>query len=296
MRRLPLVCLVGLIAACGDAIVGAGYEGEPVHTIEPLTVVLGPNDDLIHPRVAAAWIPDGVAGDPGRAVEQPGTSRPTATQQTPFHLLDLPDDALLATAPAGARYGLAVFIVYDDVDGDRAQGPDEPTVGTSRSGLIYLPRALDGAASPTGAPLPAGFHAVDLPIPCAAPETPEATCSAAANLGARCTGDDDCRGGTRCLTGVADRWPGGYCVVPATGCVPADGALAPAPGGGRGWRSQPVWLLGCAADADCRAETYVCDAVIGGCRPRAPMRVEVGDAPPTSACVELGAAPAGGVE
>lgn len=282
IRAAWVLALLG----CGDPLVPPPYRGEPVYVHAGFQISGRPDTPPVHPRWAVFWIRDGIHGALAEVDEQIGTSRPAQVSEGPLHLFAAPGDDLLTETAAGGRYGLARILVYDDTDRDGRRAPDtERIIAHGDEALLYAPRALDAARSPTGRALPAGFHRITLPLPCTPIPPGDATCDVP--LGAPCDSRFRCGSGA-CWLEEAGGWPNGICVAHAgMACQPADGARfeydLPAPD------DVPIkgWLPACTTDADCRQEDgYACDQGVGGCRPDPGFTVTFGGRPPYAVCVE----------
>ena len=299
-----------LLLGCGDPLVSEAYRGEPVEAL-PLEVSSSDDPssyDGVPVKVALFWSPGGPDSDAATWLEQPQTSR-AAQPLDRFDLMvfERPTAALLV---GGAGYGLARALAYEDADGDGLKGADEPVVGINgRSALIYAPADTTG---PSGNPLPAGFHVVAAPVPCAPqpePLGPRDADNCGVPLGEACRmegagmgpGEEptvDCGPGT-CL-GAGQ---GGYCALSleaARGCVPADGRITVVEGP---MGPTPTFLKACDADADCRVgQGYRCDHWRGVCLKGERLTVVLGETELERLCLpamEMGGAgggmlPAGG--
>jgi hypothetical protein len=132
----PALAVLALGSACGDPAVNAGFEGQPLATLDG--VVCGGEVKLMPriPRVGVLWKKD---------IEK--TSRPSA-QSTPIELLspirfrldlfDAPPSEMLSAYKASDRTVQAEIgfaILFDDVDGDR--------VYSSEGGDVLLGVAWD---------------------------------------------------------------------------------------------------------------------------------------------------------
>ncbi len=267
-RLLWFLALIG----CGDAIVDEAYRGVPlasyVGAVQEEQPGLIRRGDL---RLAVFWSPGGEATeDLESLVEQPSTGQQTGTPSDfELHLYDAP--------PASRGYALGRVLVYADLDGDERRGADEPFLGADRArALLYAPTATSEA--PTRGLLTAGFHMVELPLPCdRGPTAGDADCGF--EPGAACEADADCGPGL-CLREHGAPWPGGACAQPeppTDGCRPAGAAFLPAPPDAR---VRGYWVKACEADAECaRDEGYHCDAAAGACVPDNPVVVKLSSEP-----------------
>lgn len=172
MRRLWL-CLI-LLAACGDAMVGGGYEGEPYLRVEG--VFRGSTGDatLHNPQIGIIWAveDDGAELEGVEANLRPIEGAPLANTFT-FEIWDLPPAAALLPI-CGARMAIGSVAVYDDVNGDgrvrflpsslRFAAPDLALGFSLFSFLVYADAPLrDCEESFLSFPdLEPGFHVLDL--------------------------------------------------------------------------------------------------------------------------------------
>lgn len=268
VRMAAVAALSWLPAGCGDALVSAGFQGEPLFELEGVVVDygFGPTDAEV-PTAALFWSQTGdttdrpeqlVAHSVGVSVTFPAT----------FHI-----NVFTEPDPGAAPYLIGQILVYHDDNGDGRYSPGELRGGAFDSVLFYAPAPVLAIDSPTGLELPAGFSLAQLPLPCGVrPESPEGdNCGVA--LGASCTGDAQCGPGGVCMEndGYFD-YPDGYCVLPETSpCTPANGVLLDVYN--EFGAIEFVWVLGCDSGADCRADGYECAAWNAACMPRLPMAI-----------------------
>lgn len=313
ISRVPLagLLLAGLLlTGCGDPLVGETYRGEPIGAL-PLEVSSADdpsNYDGVPVRVALFWSPGGPDSAQSTWVEQVQTSR-LAQPLDRFDLMvfEQPTPDLLV---AGTGYGLARALAYQDDDGDGLKGADEPIVGINgRSALIYAPQATTG---PSGNPLPAGFHIVTAPVPCAPQPVPPGVADpddCGVPLGQACrmqmpnvdgsgmegegtTADESCGAGTCLGSGQ-----GGYCALAVSAgasCVPAGGRVAVVEGQ---MGPNPYYLKACDSDGDCRVgEGYLCDHWRGVCLAAERLSVVLGETELDRLCMPAmtGMGPSGG--
>lgn len=281
--------------ACGDALVDSAYSGTPLFTV--LGSVSGTSEyvNAEHPDVSIAlfWSLQGQQPGPGEdtVVEQPGTSlRAEYYRAFALRLFDEPEGGNLFTRPSGARYGVAYLGAYRDVNGNGARDASEPLIGATNGRLLLrAPEALSARDSPTGAPLPAGWHVVSTPLACpwtreGSGSGPVADGDCGVPLGVTCMSDAECGAGV-CIREFLGPWPGGACAIPEpprNGCRQRGSVLLKAPDDS----TKAFWLKGCAVSADCgRIAPYQCDQQLRVCRPSVQMPVEVNDrGPPRSFC------------
>lgn len=281
--RALVAVLAGTAVACGDALVDGQYSGTPLYTVEGKVVSTSSSVNENQPLATLAlfWSPDG-ALEERRMVEQPGTARDVEYYRAfEVNLFDEPDDSLLATAPSGARYGIAHFSAYRDANHNGRKDEEEPMLGSQhQTGLIRAPEPLSAEDSPTGAPLAAGWHIVSTPLSCPyVPRTftpPVADGDCGVPLGIECKTDADCGGGV-CVKNAAGPWPGGACAIPEPpprGCRQRGSVLMRI----MDQEGQQLWIQGCTETADCqRPEPYQCDQQLHGCRPSLNISVEMLD-------------------
>ena len=282
--RLLVMLLAGATGACGDSLVDEQYSGTPLYTLrgDLLDSSASVNETQPQVDVALFWSPHG-ASDVDLLIEQPLTQR-HAEYYRPFemHLFDEPGDALLSTAPSGARYGIALVGAYLDANHNGHKDASEPFVGSSpASALLRVPQPLSAADSPTGAPLPAGWHLVSLPLACPAlgrPRIPEpvADGDCGVPLGIECRSDADCGGGA-CIVDAGRPWPGGACVIaepPPNGCRQRGSVLMRLTAD----PTRAYWVQACETSADCqRPDPFQCDQQIHGCLPSLTVLVHIQD-------------------
>jgi hypothetical protein len=299
LRGLACV-LAGTALACGDALVDESYSGTALFLAEGQVMGTSESVDVEHPEVTLSvfWYRRGARPGEETLVEQPGAAM-RAEYYRPFKLklFDEPGAEHLRTAPSGARYGVAVVAAYPDVNGNKRRDVSEPIIGSGTGrALIRAPTALSAADSPTGAPLPPGWHIVSTPLTCAAtpnlssgggPTEPGPVMSAVCNvpLGEPCKNDVECGDGV-CVRDFLGHWPGSACLLPehpANGCRPQGAVLARDPGNS----ASAYWLKACQKTEDCgRVAPFQCDQQLRACKPTANFPVELNDrAPPGNFCV-----------
>jgi hypothetical protein len=251
-----LPALLGLGLACGDPLVSDGYRGEPLFRFRGRVESyesLGTETPIL--RVSLFWSPRGLTQVPARELrEQPSTSVSVSFPATFEVRVFQPPEAedLVEVAPGEPRWGLALVLVYRDLDGDGRFTPDhvpsELMGGAADRALVYAPEALAGERSPTGQPLPRGFTLVSLPIDCSNNlPTQRGTQDCGVRLGAACRVHEDCGpGGGKCLQRLGPYTiPGGLCALAyePQGCRPLGGTAL-----GVG---EVAWLRPCASSLDC---------------------------------------------
>ncbi|MCB9550283.1 MAG: hypothetical protein H6706_31180 [Myxococcales bacterium] len=273
--------LLGLaLLGCGDPLVQTAYEGEPVFVHHQMVLDGAQPPDAVSPRWGVFWLRGGFeAGNVDDGVEQPGTSRPAVRYLGALRLYAPPAPALLATTAGGGRYGIGSLLLYDDRDGDRLRGPDEPILGTSQQALVYAPADLDAQASPTRRPLPAGFHVTRFPLPCE--PTRDGTEDCGLPIGDPCVRAGDCGAEATCWRELGPGFPGGMCV--GTGSCEQSGTVRYETSERR--QLYVAWLPACAEDADCRvAAGYHCDQLLRACHVDAPISLTYGEVPTQGLC------------
>lgn len=297
VRRAALALLLSTLAgACGDPLVEGDYGGEPrliLHgQYEGPPPAVGMSDPAV--RGAIFWSPGGTApfASLEQLVEQPATGRPFRIPgRMDWPIFELPGAEHLASAAGGAPFGLGLPFLYLDGDGDRRRAQDEPMiVHAPGTALLFAPQALAATDSPTGTAIPAGYHLISTPFPCAPAPPPVAEGECGVPVGAPCRADADCGAAGVCLQdGPTWRVPGGMCVIPEpppAGCRPRGGALVPS------FRDQgqAFWFQACRAETDCqRGPPYVCDVAFGACLPTGHVRFVGEPAPaPTALCTPAG--------
>jgi hypothetical protein len=269
--------------------------------------VNGPSEQVgvKHPEVnlAVFWLPHGPAPDSEDfRIEQPGTVV-HAEYYRPFELklFDEPRAEYFFTTPSGARYGAAWIGAYQDANGNGRKDAAEPIIGSSMARvLIRAPQALRAEDSPTGAPLPAGWHIVSMPLDCPRPARPPppdgsspvpvADEDCGVPLGAICKNDTECGVGI-CLHDFIGPWPNGTCAIPEpplNGCRQRGSVLVDDPSASE---AKKYWLKSCEETADCgRGEPYQCDQRKRACMPSTNVIVEMnGQELPGSICGGEGA-------
>lgn len=293
--------LLLLGAACGESLVDTEFEGQAVYTHPKLRVreyaaYAELKDDVHAPRFAMFWNPDGIHGDPQETVEQPRTSREVPDAIDSWSLFETPGEDVLAETEAGGRYGIGRLRVYDDRNDNKKRDRDEPFIGDSQAGLLYVPEALDEQRSPFGRPLPAGTYRVEFPVDCGLGTIGDDDCGVA--LGKECQNNDDCGDGV-CMREHGRRiWAHGVCGYPydpEEPCLPKGGApfftrksQQDEPGEeDEEDRADVYYLQACGPGIEkrCREDmNEYCDLGIGACFTGAALSLDLGGDGPETLC------------
>jgi hypothetical protein len=283
--------LAGLLAGCGDALLGSDFRGPVLATFDTDLQVGGalPGSDT-RLRIALFFDPAGPRSTDTNTLREhlPSARTVTVPGVHPVPVFDDPGPSLMVQPPVQpAGYALARLLVYADSNRSGARDPGETLLGIDPAlAILWLPQALPAGATPTGGALPAGYTQVMLPQRCGMATPPPTTADACGvPLGEGCRTDADCGLGY-CLRETKIPWPAGYCAVTdpsPSGCRPGAAAyypaprFAPIPAGIRGY-----YLRACRRDSDCVRKTdrdqfmYSCDLGLGACLPRIISRVPVG--------------------
>lgn len=278
IRWAPALALS--VACTAGGLGDAAFRGAPIATLPMLLFEPPPAERT---ALAVFWA-DRIAevADGGQFFEHLGSAIHLTGEETVFSfpLFEPPPAHLIHDGPQGARIAVGVVAGYVDADGDLRHDPGERLIGSvDPMILVFLPEAVDATRSPTGLPLPAGYHGLHSPLLCEPfPAVTPGDCGVP--LGALCDSDAECGTGT-CQTEMGiDRRTRGACVIhepPADGCRPSDGRLRLRPRRGPGGIIGD-WVLQCAVDADCpRAEgdrTVFCLPSNGICRAAAHWTVK----------------------
>ena len=283
LGRLVAAGIVTGCLGCGDALVPTGFEGEPVFRFDDFITLGEPGPGVTSPVYALFWQPDGYEADEWQdGVQHPGVGLPFyGFDVVPFLLFDLPPLWMLTETERGGLFGLGTIVLFDDLDGDGRLDPDEPQLGHAEQGILYVPEDLNAARSPTGRPLVAGFHRIEVPTSCVAiVHEDEENEACDAPLGLRCQGvmDPDCGDGF-CMsaTGSGDR---GWCALRNRGeCEPENGAARPQiiDGGDGPGEYGVLWLEHCTRHSDCGEDgDRYCDVALGACVSDEGMRLQLG--------------------
>lgn len=161
--------------ACGDVLVGADYQGEPLMVLEGQVLVV---DSMPLPqgevRVAVFWSSQGEHGHQHQQQTQISTTFPARYSLTLY--TPPPDEVHYEPEHAGAALAIGVPILYDDVDMNGRFDTGEDVLGGSEDVLLlYAPERLEHQPpsepeedtdappdEPPGDPLEPGYHAVRL--------------------------------------------------------------------------------------------------------------------------------------
>lgn len=288
--------LMGLTAlACGDGIRPDVYRGEPLHTIEGVSIAdlsFLREDDQGTRRYALFW-----TTEPNRPDidEIPWIQdRATTAEYAPPATFVMQVFSTPPTGPGG--YAVGAVLVWQDADEDGLRDPDERWIGSARaSGVVYSTRSTVDSGL-TALEVPPGFADVNLPLTCGARLDPVGGDACLGDeLGAQCGGDAECGdfyvcpGGETCegecppecelenvcLESVlASRTPSGICarldrVGFSTPC--GIGARRIPTSGGSLLRAIDrvvgVWLAACESDGGCERAGFVCAPGLAVCLP-----------------------------
>jgi hypothetical protein len=296
LLRGLLCVLAGAGLACGDTLVDGRYSGTARFIVGGSVNGTSQYVDSEHPtvRVGVFWSVKKPGGGDDVLVEQPGTSVSAEYyRRFELKLFDEPGPEHLNTPPSGASYAIGWLAAYQDTNANERKDEDEPLIGGSNGRLLLrAPQALSARESPTGGPVPEGWHIVSTPLTCSPVSTePVPTGDCGVPLGASCKVDADCGGGV-CVHDFIGPWPTGSCLIqepPPNGCRQKGSVLLRAPDNA----TKAYWLKGCAVTADCgRAAPYQCDQQIRGCRPSRDFQVDMNDrGPPRGFCKPPGTQP-----
>jgi hypothetical protein len=279
MAVLRATCCALLVAGCSQSLVDDSYRGVPRITLQAHANDMAQPLPTTEPvgRVSLFWNPGGLvtASTPDALVEQPsnGLTIPIPGDFQ-WSLYDPPPPEVLAKTEAGGLYALAIPAIYLDQNNNGRHEANETMVAASGFEMIlYAPVDLDATSSPTGYPVPAGYHIVTVPLAChGVPPPPMHPRDCGVPLGHLCQTNMDCGMNGVCLTTEPLPWPGGSCAVASTnGCQPQGGTLLQS-----GHSSASWWVQGCTGDADCRGGVYQCDVSKGACLPTNQVAMRVG--------------------
>ncbi len=285
--RAAAALSAALCCSCGDALVDNAYRGTILFNFTGN--VMGATDavDSGEPiRIAVFWSSKGLRTmGTENLVEQPA-----AAQQAiiPFsftlNLFDTPPAAQIYKPQEGGAFAIGQLFGYPDRNHNGQRDLDEPIVAASSSrALLYAPEALALEKSPTGLPVPAGYHLIFASIPCGPrPQMPPPAPTSGgcpASLGQPCSTDAQCAPGV-CIRDFLAPWPLGGCGLsdpPPADCGSPQVARVAQPGPAP---TPTYWVKSCTTDADCgRAFPYQCDLALGACLPTRSLLMQVGDPP-----------------
>ncbi len=171
-----LACLAFGSSACGDALQGSGYPGEPLIVIAGQVLIeeaLPPPEGEV--RVAVYWSSQGHDGVQHQQDAEVGTSFPALYTLTLYTLP--PDEVFYRPPQAEHPMAIGVPIVYEDLDGDGGHDQGEPVLGGAQGVLVFYAAEAERLGAPpddggpggdgdTGRPgpggeegeLPEGYH------------------------------------------------------------------------------------------------------------------------------------------
>ncbi len=280
LKRIAWTVTLFISTGCGDALVPDTYRGPPLLSFQGV-VFDGATLNGVAPqnlRGSIFWSKTAQTSTRPEALVEQRAIEVSAEFPATFtvNLFEGPNAPQLAVDEGPFELGQLLF--YEDRNDNNTFDQGELLGGAPLNAVLFLPRDLDEATSPTDAALGAGAHLVELPLTCGV-QLPTSTATRSrcgANLGEACTKDQDCGARGRCLTDMQ----GGYCALPlSSGCTPQDGANFPV---SFSETEEPeldsfVWLKGCTQDSDCRTqEGYGCERRLDGCIPRNPILIELG--------------------
>ena len=272
MTQVRLFALLSVLVACGDGIVGTEYRGEPLYSFEGIILTFMdevPEEEIT--RVALGWNKSSELNfDLGNLQLQDSLSAtvrfPSIFEVNVFY----PPETELFDGLEG-EWALAYVLIYSDDNRNERLDEGELIGGAPEQALLYSRTELEAQESPTGQPLPAGYHIIPLPLTCEPkPIVDGQDCNVP--LGEACESDVDCGAGTCILEVDGVSFPDGYCALledNPEGCVPEGGLVIDL-----GIDDQTVgwWGLACQSDPDCRLdEGYACNLAMGVCAPKLPF-------------------------
>lgn len=183
LRSAALVLAVGSSMACGDGLVGADYEGEPLYKLAGHVRLhdIDPEGDLPEGelRVALVWAdrdPEAYKQDFIDPIEQQTVATARFPAQYDLALYTPPSPAALGPRDgiAGGDVAVGALLMYIDTDGDRTWSGNiaalEPLVGGAYDRvLVYAPQPVSGVN--VGGQLDAGYHVMKPAeeMPCQSP-------------------------------------------------------------------------------------------------------------------------------
>lgn len=188
--RLLLVLLALGSCACGDALVGSGYQGEPLMVLSGQVIIEEAlADPLGEARVAVHWSSQGEFGYQHQQETEVVTSFPA--QYTLALYTPPPGEVHYQPRHANHPMAMGVPIVYDDLDGDGAFDEGEGVIGGAQDVMVLYVVEADEIGPPHdgegGEPGPSDD--TDDPGPGPEPQLFEEGYHAVRTLGDACEGD-----------------------------------------------------------------------------------------------------------
>lgn len=160
------LCACAPLGGCGDPLVSTDYKGEPLLRVEG-NIVLQDNlasqdlGSLGRLQVALFWLSSlqPSADTLSFRAEAGGVAQGLASPaRYAFDLYHPPSDAALITMPdTTQQVGLALVLLFDDLNGDGLRQDDEPFVGGTRD-MMLLYTASSLTSDLISEPLAPGFH------------------------------------------------------------------------------------------------------------------------------------------
>ncbi len=157
--RLLACATVVSVAACGDAIVGAGYQGEPMMMLSGQVLVEEEMREASGEiRVALFWSsPEGTNGPQHEQEVAITTSFPAHYALTLY--TPPPDEVLYQPEHVESPVAIGLVMLYEDVDGDELfdSGVEEVLGGSQDVLVLFNPEAMEHHPPPeddTSAPIP----------------------------------------------------------------------------------------------------------------------------------------------
>lgn len=272
MKRLVVALLC---VGCGDALVVADYQGEPLLSVSGrIADFRHANADEVLRASVFWWQDDQPQPDVLQLVEHEGVATKVTFPAT-FEVnvfTPPPLERLDATRP----FQIGTVLVYADEDQDEHLSEGELRGGAMMFAIVFAADPIPVERSPSGERLPAGYSLVRLPLPCGLElkvETSGETCGVP--LGAACTDDQDCGTGWCVQEDDYVTYPGGMCVLDWTpgGCQP-NSAVVDVLYFEDERVERDVYLPMCGAQSDCR-EGYECLLAVGACVPEEPFFLDL---------------------
>jgi hypothetical protein len=287
LRRALLLLGVAL-TSCGDPIVDASFRGNPLVTFEGEIRGEHPDVELGSKLVRLALFMS-VNGTMTRSFDDLRELRSASVaievpRSWSLSLFDPPSDGFLTSLkPGGARFAVGRLLAYKDANENHQYDSEEPIVGADLGRVVvYAPQAMSAADSPTGLPLPPGFHLILNRMTCR-PQTlmqPPEGRECNVPLGISCKSDADCGEGVCLRDTYILPWPGGACVVrhpPPQSCRPKGANRVKDPQEPSPRDEGGYWVKSCEMPSDCdRPALYTCDQGTRACLPSAHIRLEIG--------------------